>query len=184
MIIFKSLTESVGDKLCAYRSMPREVALEYMLITFAGLPYLWGGDNPVIETQIKSINGQRVIVQTGGVDCSGLDVEYLKTLFKDWAKQDKDMTSQGLYWEFPRTMRPKRGDLVYFGKDVNHVTHTGILYNDWQFLGANGGGRNVKTIADAVKYDAYVSLRPFRYRGDCVGHNSPFKSKNWINRMD
>lgn len=174
------MTQTIGDRLCEQRNDPIEVSLNYMLVTFAGLPYLWGGDNPVIETQIKSINGQRVIVQRGGVDCSGLDVEYLKTVFPVWARDKKDMVAQGLYWEFPRTTRPKRGGLVFFGNDINHITHTGILYNDWQFLGANGGGRNVRTIADAVKYDAYVNLRPLRYRSDVVGYNYPFLHNDWI----
>jgi len=154
-----------------------------MLVVFGGLPYLYAGDNPVIETKIETApDGSKVIMQYGGVDCSGVVVEYCRCLFPAWAKEKKDMTAQGIYWEFPRTMRPERGGFVFFGKNINAISHIGLLYNDWQFLGANGGGKHVKTIADAVKYDAYVNLRPYRYRSDVVGYSSPFKHKDWINR--
>lgn len=128
------------------------------LLKFVGLPYIWGGNNPLI-----------------GFDCSGLAIEILVAT-GNWP-HGKDTTAQGLYDHFAKFGRkvPKERahltsppDLVFFGKSPKEVTHIGICLERGLMVEAGGGGRECKTAADAAARNAFVRVRPISYRSDLV----------------
>lgn len=121
---------------------------------FIGLPYKWGGSNPI-----------------EGFDCSGLIIEYLSAA-GEW-KHGQDTTAQGLYDRFylngcNTTDDPDFGDLVFFGKSEEKITHIGLAIGGGLMIEAGGGGRKCLTKVDAANSDAFVRIRPIRYRRDLV----------------
>jgi len=122
--------------------------------TFVGLPYRWGGDDPIL-----------------GMDCSGLALEVLAA----FGFKHPDMTAAGLYiWcktsRFREEIRP--GSLVFFGKSGN-ISHVGIAVNSDLMIEAGGGGSSTTSLEAAAKENAYVRLRPIRSRPDFVGAYYP-----------
>ena len=125
---------------------------EYAL-KFIGRPYIWGGDG----------SGKC----GGGWDCSGLVLECL------WAfgKLPKgDLTAQGindkLYamgWR--QGLSVKEGDVLFFGKDLQHITHTAIAIGNGLMIEAGGGGSKCKTPATST---GMVRVRPIASRKDLV----------------
>ena len=121
---------------------------EYLL-SFVGRPYIWGGDG----------SGEC----DGGFDCSGLVLEGL------WAfglYGGSDTTAQGLYkslraegWiPVPRFLE-NDGDVLFFGKDTAHITHTAMALGDGLMVEAGGGGSKCKSVATS---SGMVRVRPIR----------------------
>ena len=125
---------------------------EYAL-KFVGRPYIWGGDG----------SGKC----GGGFDCSGFVLECL------WAfgiLPQKDMTAQGindkLYamgWR--QGLSIKEGDVLFFGKDLQHITHTALAIGDGLMVEAGGGGSKCKTPATST---GMVRVRPIALRDNLV----------------
>ena len=120
---------------------------EYLL-SFVGRPYIWGD---------------------GGFDCSGLVLEGL------WAfglYGGSDTTAQGLYkslraegWiPVPRFLE-NDGDVLFFGKDTAHITHTAMALGDGLMVEAGGGGSKCKSTATSSRM---VRVRPIANRKDLV----------------
>lgn len=121
--------------------------------------YLWGGDDP------------------SGFDCSGLILEVLKSV--GLIRPNVDMTANQLYGWFnhSRTNKPGSGKLVFwFDSDIrsNRAIHVEMMIDDNHTVGASGGGSATKTIADAVKHNAFVKMRPLNYRGSNFKICDPF----------
>lgn len=139
--------------------MLRDQAIDYGL-RFVGLPYLWGGDDPIL-----------------GFDCSGLAQEVLSSVGKD---PDGDQTAQQLYETFKSKSvglagLPEKGSLAFYGKSVTQITHVAVCIGDGLILEA-GGGRSATTTAEAAaKQNAYIRVRPMRRRADLVAVVDPFK---------
>ena len=121
------------------------------LISMAGTPYIWGGDDPI-----------------AGFDCSGLAMEFLQAAGA--LPHGSDYSSQGLYdlYGHRPVKVPRFGDLAFYGKSANRVTHVAIYLGDGRVIEAGGGGRNTNTADDAIGNNAYVRIRPWNYRGDFV----------------
>lgn len=120
-------------------------------MSFVGIPYLWGGDDPIL-----------------GVDCSGLVQELLAAAGED---PPGDQTAQALYDHFIKTGSQKvmgAGALAFYGKSEKEITHVVFMVNDWQAIGANGGGSKTVNKEEAAKANAFVKLRPVYYRKDLV----------------
>jgi len=125
---------------------------EYAL-KFVGRPYIWGGDG----------SGAKF----NGWDCSGLVLECL------WAfgiLPKGDMTAQGindiLYdmgWR--QGLYIKEGDVLFFGKDLHHITHVAIAIDNYLMVEAGGGGSKCKTPAAST---GMVRVRPIASRKDLV----------------
>ena len=106
----------------------RKAAVEYLqqLLQMA-LPYMWGGDDPIY-----------------GYDCSGDIVEVLQSVGK--MKHGSDATADGLYQLYKPAIDPvsaEAGCLVFWFKrgKAGKATHVEMMVNDWQTVGASGGGR-------------------------------------------
>lgn len=125
---------------------------EYAL-KFVGRPYIWGGDG----------SGKC----GGGFDCSGLVLECL------WAfgKLPKgDLTAQGIHdilydmgWRHGLSI--KEGDVLFFGKDVQHITHVALAIGGDLMVEAGGGGSKCKTPATST---GMVWVRPISWRNNLV----------------
>lgn len=120
---------------------------------FIGKSYIWGGDG----------SGAKF----NGWDCSGLVLECL------WAfgKLPKgDLTAQKLNDKlFEKGWRQglsiKEGDVLFFGKDVHHITHTALAISERLMVEAGGGGSKCKTPATST---GMVRVRPITWRDNLV----------------
>jgi cell wall-associated NlpC family hydrolase len=135
---------------------PDQKLLYDWLIAHLGLPYFWGGDDPI-----------------KGFDCSGLAIEMLIT----WGiiPPSYDTNAHGLYTMFKDSASRAGGigSLIFFGKE-SKVTHVGIALNGWQMIEAGGGGRSTTSEEIASVQNAYVRLRPICSRKDYVATVWPF----------
>lgn len=120
-------------------------------LSFLGVPYKWGGSNPI-----------------SGIDCSGLAQEILAASGLD---KPGDQNAQAIYDNLlpishSGVMGP--GAFCFYGSDTEHIIHVTYAVNQFQCVGANGGGSNTLTQHDADKTNAFVKLRPVDYRKDLV----------------
>lgn len=123
-----------------------------LAMSFLNSAYKWGGKNPL-----------------AGMDCSGLVCELLQSL--GTLKNNEELTSQNLYDRFKvfalesKTV-PEFGTLVFFGKDAKSIDHVGFALNSLQMIEAGGGNSATLNEEIAEKTNAYVKIRPYKYRPD------------------
>lgn len=144
------------------------VMIEYAA-SLLGTPYIYGGNGAT------------------GFDCSGLICEILKSV---GLSDSIDRSSQGLYnllskSKTPRfSQNPEIGDVVFYGKDANKVTHVAMIYDilvdatekKILIIEAGGGGRHTLSERDAIEAGAAVRIRPLFHRSDVVAIISPFSN--------
>ncbi len=121
-----------------YRAL---IAFMDTIKSYLGKPYRWGGDDP------------------SGFDCSGLVLEGLKAAGK--IKENVDMTADGI-WHFyntRRTSEPRAGCLGFVFKNGKAV-HVVVCLDRYFYIGADGGGRHIKTEEDAWRHNAFIKIRP------------------------
>jgi len=137
----------------------RAKAVEY-LQHFIGLPYRWGGDDPL-----------------AGFDCSGLVIEVLQAVGA--IPHGLDFTAATLYEGFQdkAVIRGYAGCLVFWlsGEDIVLVE---MMIDDLHTVGASGGGSGTLTVADAVRQNAFVKMRPVGYRGENFLIVDPFRAED------
>lgn len=124
-------------------------------LQFVGLPYIWGGDDPI-----------------DGFDCSGLVQEILASVGMD---PIGDQTADALYRYFSAnnsSKGPKAGALVFYGTTAK-VTHIAFMVDDFRIVEAGGGGRASLSRELAAQQNAYVRVRPYDNRKDIVAVISP-----------
>ena len=114
------------------------VAVSYALAQL-GTPYLWGGDGP------------------GGFDCSGLVQAAYAAAGIQLPRTAQEQYDAGPPVPAGRPLQP--GDLVFFGPDLAHVDHVGILVNATQMV-------------DAPHTGAVVRVEPYRW-SDYLGATDP-----------
>ena len=110
---------------------------------FVGLPYLWGGDDPV-----------------AGFDCSGLCIELLKSVGR--LPRDGDWTAAGLKERFPETKVAQEGCLAFWTWGGSRIAHVEYCISDKLTVGASGGGEGTVGLKEAVRQNAYTKVRPIR----------------------
>jgi len=127
--------------------------LKRYLISLLGVRYTYGlnpagGDDPV-----------------GGFDCSGLACEFLRAAGAvPWNFR---MSAQMLYLKY--SFQPHVadfGDLAFYGKDRNHITHVGICWDSKFMVEAGGGDATTQTPEESARKNAFVRIRPIFYRKD------------------
>lgn len=94
--------------------------------SFLGVPYVWGGED---------------VQKEGGFDCSG----YVFNVLKGSGFSVSRTTAQGYYNQFKNTRvndSPKAGDLLFFGKSLNNITHVAIALNSQQMIESVGTSKN------------------------------------------
>lgn len=121
-----------------------------LAMKFLGTPYVWGGCTP------------------DGFDCSGFVIWILQVFnilpAGDW-------TASGLARRFTITTSPQIGDLVFYGKASDVITHVMFFagVNDVtgaMVVGASGGDHTTTTIEQARLKGAMVKYKPIGYRRD------------------
>jgi len=134
----------------------RSTAIDYAK-HFIGVPYAWGGDDPV-----------------GGFDCSGLVVEVLQAV--GILPDKSDFTAHSLYQHFEdkAVIVPYGGCLAFVLRD-GRIGHVELLIDDLHTIGAAGGGPQTHTVADAIRQNAYVKIRPLTHLGESVLFVDPFR---------
>lgn len=137
---------------------PSLFLLRYITIkrawTLLDRPYSWGGDDPL-----------------KGFDCSGMVIELLKSVGR--LPRKFDCRAKDLFNMFPKVGKPRSGCLVFYG--VEEISHVEFCINKWLAIGASGGGSKVKTREDAIKYNAFIKLRPIKRDRRIIGYCDPFR---------
>ena len=127
--------------------------LKLYALTFVGLPYQWGGDDPIL-----------------GYDCSGLCIELLQSV--GVLPYGFDTTAGGLYRRFydPDNIivKPRFGDLIIFGKTLDKIIHVTFAFDSHRFLEAGGGGSKTTSREKAAKQNAYIRIRTGEWRKDRI----------------
>lgn len=129
--------------------------LRAVALSFLNTPYRWAGDDPT------------------GLDCSGLVIEILKSV---GLAPPNDVTAQGLfdYFEAPGSWNKYSiGALAFYGQSVTKITHVAMLLDQHRIIEAGGGGSKVTDTASAIAVNAFVRIRPIRYRSDLVAVIKP-----------
>lgn len=135
---------------------PKKRAIYDYAMSLVGLPYIWGGDDPI-----------------NGFDCSGLVIELLIAQGK--LAQGFDTTANGLYYQFSSksTSKPAFGALAFYGSLNERITHVGWCLDRELMLEAGGGGSATRTAHDAAAQNAYIRIRPINSRRDLVAVVKP-----------
>ena len=114
------------------------------------IPYLTGGNCPIL-----------------GLDCSGFVCEVLRS--KGYIGKE-DYTAQGLYDHFKGAGRSQltEGSLLFFGKSREQISHVAIAAGDIDMVESGGGDHTTTTVQEAIKRNAYLRIRPIKWRSDLV----------------
>jgi len=118
--------------------------------------YRWGGDDP------------------SGFDCSGVAVECLKVC--GLIPLHSDYSAEALWTKFidKETPTPDAGCLAFWFDSTGKAIHVAICLDPTYCLTADGGGSHVKTVEDAVKYNAFIKVRRIDHRKTKPQFVNPF----------
>ena len=96
---------------------------------YLGMPYVWGGES----------------TSEGGFDCSG----FVYNVLNDSGISVCRNTAQGFYTKFKNYEVAKgpiySGDLLFFGKSKNAITHIAIAVSSTEMIESIGSKKNTKT---------------------------------------
>jgi lipoprotein Spr len=124
--------------------------LKLYALSLIGTPYFFGGDDPM-----------------SGFDCSGLVSEMLRAA--GLVPYNFRTNAQGLFNEFKSKATPTLpalGAIAFFGKSVSEITHVAFCLDSFTMVEAGGGDSSTTTDAVASKQNAFVRLRPVKFRKD------------------
>lgn len=113
-----------------------------VLLHYVGRWYTWGGDDPA------------------GFDCSGLSGEFAKMTGLIKIKRKHNASQQFHLFKNMVVENPLKGCFAFCLNSDGHVVHVEICLNDRFTIGASGGSSKVKTIDDAIRYNAFIKMRP------------------------
>lgn len=113
-------------------------------------PYEFGGDDPM-----------------SGFDCSGFVCELLRS--SGLVPYNFRTNAQGLYNLLRPTAHvapPSLGAIAFFGKGPNEITHVAFCLDETTMVEAGGGNSTTVSEVVASGQNAFVRLRPTRFRKD------------------
>ena len=103
--------------------------LEEIALSFLNSPYLWGG-----KTKF-------------GTDCSG----FVQSVFKIYGKiLPRDSYQQALIGTEVNLENSKAGDLAFFGKKIDAITHVGIVISNKRIIHSSGKVRIDNIINEGI----------------------------------
>lgn len=140
--------------------------LRQYAFSFVGTRYSWGAKGVV-----------------NGLDCSGLVSELLKAAGVMANKEE--LNSQGIFDRFQTNGTwdvYKAGSLVFYGKDVKHITHVGMMIDQESVIQAAGGDETTDTPDEAAQQRAFVKIRHIGYRADKVAVIRPKYPWEWASK--
>ncbi len=108
-----------GDVREAPWTWPRLPVTDMLALSkrFLGINYLWAGTSPL------------------GLDCSGFaQLVYKMSGIPILRDADIQMTKSGLV-EVPKGQE-QAGDLIFFGRDIDHISHVGLMMDGGMFINA------------------------------------------------
>lgn len=129
-----------------------DIVKQYAL-SFVGAKYLWGGDDPL-----------------GGFDCSGYVSEIL-TAFGVLPHGIGKLNAQMIYDRLEANSSVNTwglGSIAIFGKDIKNISHIGFCLDQYLMVEAGGGASDTVDDATAIKRNAFVRIRPIKYRKDFI----------------
>lgn len=128
--------------------------------TLLGTPYRWAGDDPI-----------------QGFDCSGFVVEVLAGV--GLFPHGHDATADELLqlWRDSVVDRPTPGCLIFWKNAAGRATHVEIVLDGEHTIGASGGGSSTTDEDQAAKQNAFVKIRPIKYRGPSYVVVDPFSRR-------
>lgn len=119
-------------------------------ISLLGTVYFYSGDDPM-----------------SGFDCSGLACELMRAAgvvpfnFRD--------NAQNLFEKLKvmgHPCQPQLGALSFYGKSPREITHVGFCVDETTMIEAGGGGSGTTSDEVASRQNAFVRMRPTRFRKD------------------
>lgn len=134
--------------------------------TMMGFPYLWGGTS------------------TKGIDCSG----FVKTAFyAQGMVLARDASQQAKYGEavdFSKIENLQPGDLLFFGRSAERITHVGIYISNGDFIHSSGRVHIGSLIPGDPKNDPARNLVAVRRIFDYADNEGviPVKNHPWYNQ--
>ena len=132
------------------RKLVQRIAFHYL-----GTFYIWGGDDP------------------SGFDCSGFVIECLKSVGA--LPRKGDWTANVLSKKHVSIINPEGGDLVFwYNKSKSKIIHVEICIGKGLSIGASGGGSKTRTIANAMRNNAFIKVRPIASRSGDVKYSNPY----------
>lgn len=120
-------------------------------LQFVGLPYFWGGDDPM-----------------EGFDCSGLVQELYHYL---GMAPRRDCTALYLYNFFKNDSYigvKKLGALAFYGKSMSEISHVAMFLDDIRIIEAGGGNAMTISREKASAQNAFIRVRAFDRREDLL----------------
>lgn len=120
--------------------------------------YHFGGDDPI-----------------QGFDCSGLVMELM--IAAGILQHGSDMNAQALCDHFSHNGSFNSwgpGALAFYGKDMRKVTHVAFCLDNQTMLEAGGGDSGTTTDEAAIRQNAFIRMRPIKYRKDFLCVIKPF----------
>jgi cell wall-associated NlpC family hydrolase len=132
-------------------TMLSKIAFQMAMLTLAGLPYRYGGSNPMT-----------------GYDCSGLAQEALSFV---GIKPPGDLNAQGLYDWFSKPGNGQVGvkdvgALAFYKNAQGQVIHVAPFYDGDVILEARGGDSSTTNEEAAIEKNAFSSFRNYKHRKD------------------
>lgn len=128
--------------------------LQTYALSLIGTPYFYGGDDPI-----------------SGFDCSGLACELARAA--GIVARNFRSNAQGLHNELVKTgctpIAPKLGDFSFYGPSWDKIDHVGFCLDGVTMVEAGGGDATTLDPKTASNQNAFVRLRPIRFRKDYLG---------------
>lgn len=125
---------------------------EYAL-KFIGLPYIW-------EAMVRASAVAVLIAAALSLSVFGRSGSCRRATSRRKGINDK-LYAMG--WR--QGLSVKEGDVLFFGKDLHHITHTALAIGDGLMVEAGGGGSKCKTPATST---GMVWVRPITWRNNLV----------------